>query len=80
MENSSEGFLAVNRNFSQATRDIESIQAGREAATRGRSEDIIPAYKALRPQGQGAFRAGYVDPANRYSYQIENGLLIGEPQ
>jgi len=36
------GFLAANRNFSQATHDIESIQAGREAATRGRSEDIIP--------------------------------------
>jgi hypothetical protein len=27
MESSSEGFLAANRNFSQATRDIESIQA-----------------------------------------------------
>jgi hypothetical protein len=51
MENSSEGFLAANRDFSQATRDIESIQASREAATRGRSENIILAYQALRPQG-----------------------------
>jgi hypothetical protein len=57
MESSSEGFLAANRNFSQATCDIESMQAGREATTRGRSEDIIPAYQALRPQGQAAFRA-----------------------
>jgi hypothetical protein len=62
MENSSEDFLGTNRNFSQATRDIESIQAGREAATRGRSKNIIPAYQALRPQGQAAFRAGYVEP------------------
>jgi hypothetical protein len=37
MENSSEGFLAANRNFIQAPRDLESIQAGREATTRGRS-------------------------------------------
>jgi hypothetical protein len=62
MENSSEGFLAANRNFFQAPRDIESIQAGREATTRGRSEDIIPAYQALRPQGQAAFCARYVEP------------------
>jgi hypothetical protein len=62
MESSSEGFLAANRNFSQATRDIESIQAGREAKTRGRSEDTILAYQALRPQDQAAFRAGYVEP------------------
>ena len=62
MENSSERFLAANRNFSQATRDIESIQASREAATRGRSEDIIPAYQALRPQGQAPFRARYLEP------------------
>ena len=71
MENSSEGFLAANRSFSQATRDIESIQAGREAATRGRSEDIIPAYQPLRPQGQAAFRAGYVDPANRSNPRLD---------
>src|SRR5205814_3195613 len=30
--------------------------------TRGRTEDTVPAYQALTPQGQGAFRAGYVDP------------------
>jgi hypothetical protein len=60
MESSSEGFLAANRNFSQATRDIESIQAGHEATTRSRSEDIVFAYQALRPQGQAALRAGYV--------------------
>jgi hypothetical protein len=71
MENSSEAFLAANRSFSQATRDIESIQAGREAATRGRSEDIIPAYQALRPQGQAAFRAGYVDPASRSNPRLD---------
>jgi hypothetical protein len=62
MENSSEGFLAANRNFFQAPRDTESIQAAREATTRERREDIIPAYQALRPQGQAAFCGRYVEP------------------
>src|SRR5205085_1913384 len=62
MENASAGHLEANRNFSQASRDIEAVQAGREAATRGRSEDVIPRYQSLSPEGQGAFRSGYVDP------------------
>ena len=62
LENASEGFFQANRNFAQASRDIEAVQAGRQAATRGRSEDIIPAYQALWPEAQAAFRAGYVDP------------------
>jgi hypothetical protein len=62
MENASAGHLAANRNFAQASRDIEAVQTGRQAATRGRTEDTIPAYGALSPEGQGAFRSGYVDP------------------
>jgi hypothetical protein len=62
LENASEGFLQANRNFAQASRDIEAVQAGRQAATRGRSEDVIPAYQALRPEAQAGFRSGYVDP------------------
>jgi hypothetical protein len=62
MENASEGHLAANRNFTQASRDIDAVQAGRQAATRGRTEDTIPAYENLSPQGQEAFRSGYVDP------------------
>jgi len=62
LERSSEGFLQANQNFSAATRDIEAVQAGRQAAQRGRSEDPIPAYQERRPQAQAAFRSGYVDP------------------
>lgn len=62
MEAASPGYQQANRNFAQATRDIEAVQTGRQAATRGRSEDVIPAYQALPPQGQAAFRSGYVDP------------------
>ena len=62
LENASEGFLQANRNFAQASRDIEAVQTGRQAATRGRNEDVIPAYQALRPEAQAGFRSGYVDP------------------
>lgn len=62
MENSSAGHLAANRAFSQASRDIEAVQTGRDAAMRGRTEDTIPAFRDLSGRGQDAFRAGYVDP------------------
>jgi hypothetical protein len=62
MENASEGHLVANRNFAQASRNIEAVDAGRAAATRGRTEDTIPAFQALAPEGQAAFRSGYVDP------------------
>jgi len=63
MENASAGHLAANRNFAQASRDIEAVQTGRDAFNRGRTEDVIPAFQSLRPEAQQAFRAGYVDPA-----------------
>jgi hypothetical protein len=62
MERASSGFRQANRNFAQASRDIEAVQSGRQAAMRGRSEDTIPAFRNLSARGQGAFRAGYVDP------------------
>jgi len=61
LENASEGFLQAKRNFAQASRNIEAVQAGRQAATRGRTADVIPAYQALWPEAQAAFRSGYVD-------------------
>lgn len=62
MESASSGFRQANANFSQASRDIGAIQTGRDAAMRGRTEDAIPAFQALQPRGQQAFRTGYVDP------------------
>jgi hypothetical protein len=62
LENASEGYLAANQRFAQASRDIEAVQAGRGAAMRGWTEDTIPAFRALTPRGQQAFRAGYADP------------------
>lgn len=62
IENSSSGFRQANRNFAQATRDIEAIDTGRTAALRGRPEDTVPAFQGLPQRGQQAFRAGYADP------------------
>ena len=39
MENASEGHIAANKAFSQASRDIEAVQTGREAPMRGRTEE-----------------------------------------
>lgn len=62
LENASGGFRQANRDFAQASRNIEAVDQGRHAAMRGRTEDIIPEFQGLAPQGQAGYRAGYVDP------------------
>lgn len=62
LENSSSGFRDANRNFAQRSRNIEAVGQGRDAAMRGRTEDVIPRFQGLTPEGQQAFRSGYVDP------------------
>lgn len=62
MEGASAGHLQATRNFAQASRNIEAVGQGRDAAMRGRTEDVIPRFQGLAPEGQQAFRAGYVDP------------------
>jgi hypothetical protein len=63
LEAASPGFRQANTNFAQSSRDIEAVGQGRDAFNRGRTEDVIPAFNAMRPEAQQAFRAGYVDPA-----------------
>lgn len=62
MERASPGFRDANRQFAQASRNIEAIDTGRNAAMRGRTEDTIPAFRALPAEGQQGYRTGYVDP------------------
>lgn len=62
MEGASPGYRTANANFAQASRDIDAVQTGRNAAMRGRTEDTIPAFQALTPPGRQAFRSGYADP------------------
>lgn len=79
MESASSGFRQANRNFAQASRDIEAVNTGRQAATRGRTEDIIPEFQAQSPQGQGAYRAGYVDPLIQQTQGAAFGVNKARP-
>ena len=79
LENSSNGFRQANANFSQASRDIDAVGQGRDAFNRGRTEDTIPAFNALRPQAQQAFRAGYVDPAIAQTQGAAGGANKARP-
>ncbi|MBN9601810.1 MAG: hypothetical protein J0G33_02645 [Afipia felis] len=62
LENASPGFRQANANFAQASRNIDAVGQGRNAAMRGRTEDTIPEFRNLPPEGQAAYRSGYVDP------------------
>lgn len=79
MENASQGYRQANRNFAQASRDIEAVGQGRQAATRGRTEDIIPEFQAQSPAGQGAYRAGYVDPLIQQAQGAAFGVNKARP-
>jgi hypothetical protein len=62
MNAASPGHRAANRAFSEASREIDAIDTGRQAATRGRVEDTVPAFQAMTPRQQQAHRVGYADP------------------
>lgn len=62
MENASAGHRAANQAFHEQSNTIGAVDEGGIASQRGRVEDTIPAFRAMPPQGQAAFRAGYVDP------------------
>jgi hypothetical protein len=79
MEGASSGYRQANRNFAQASRDIEAVGQGRAAATRGRTEDIIPEFQGQSPAGQGAYRAGYVDPLIQQTQGAAFGVNKARP-
>jgi hypothetical protein len=62
MEAAAPGFLQANRVHAAHSRAIDAIDEGRTAATRGRPEDTIPAFRAMTPRAQEGYRAGYADP------------------
>lgn len=79
MENASNGYRAANAQYAQTSRDIGAIQQGRQAATRGRTEDIIPEFQGQSPAGQGAYRAGYVDPLIQQAQGAAFGVNKARP-
>lgn len=79
MEAASPGYRAANARFAQSSRNIEAVQTGRQAATRGRTEDTLPTYGALTPEGQAAFRSGYVDPLIANTQGAAHGVNKARP-
>ncbi len=79
MEQASSGYRQANRNFAQASRDIEAVGQGRAAAMRGRTEDIIPEFQGQSTAGQGAYRAGYVDPLIQQTQGAAFGVNKARP-
>ena len=58
MENASEGHLAANKAFPQASRDTEAVQTGREASMRGRTE------------GTNARESGSIRGVHQYQHSL----------
>ncbi len=62
LERASQGYRQANRDFQTRSQAIDAIDTGRDAALRGRVEDTVPAFNAMRPDQRAAFRTGYADP------------------
>jgi hypothetical protein len=62
LQDASPGFRDAMARSSAAAREIEAVDLGTQAASRGRSEDKIAAFQAMTPGEQAGFRTGYADP------------------
>lgn len=63
LEGASPGYRQANDTFRTQSRVIDAVDTGRGASSgRTRAPDNIQTFNALSPEGQNAFRAGYVDP------------------
>jgi hypothetical protein len=63
LEAASPGYRQANDVFRNQSRVIDAVDTGISAASgRTRAPDNIQTFNGLSPEGQNAFRAGYVDP------------------
>jgi hypothetical protein len=69
LEDASDTYRAANNTFREQSQALEAVQTGRDAAARGRIEDTIPEFQAMRPDQQAGHRAGYAD---RYIADIQS--------
>lgn len=75
----SQPYAAARNQFRQQSQAIEAVDAGRNAAMRGRTEDTIPAFQAMRPDQQAAYRAGYADPLIAQAQGSAYGVNAARP-
>jgi len=69
MEAASPGFRRANSQYAAHSRDIEAVAQGRNAAQRGRSEDVIRDFQGRLPPNQQPYRVGYAD---RHIENVQN--------
>lgn len=62
LADASKGYRKALEQYAKDSKVINAVQTGRTAAMRGRYEDTIPAYRAMTPEEQAAFRPAYADP------------------
>lgn len=72
LENASPNYADARNTYRAQSQAIEAIDAGSQAATRGRAADNIRSFDAMSPEAQDAYRAGYADPLIR---RVENSAL-----
>lgn len=62
LEQSSAAYRAANDDFARASAVIDQVDVGRAAAgSRVRADDVEAMFRAMTPEQQAAFRAGYAD-------------------
>jgi hypothetical protein len=61
LEEASNPYRKANDVFAERSRNIEAIDAGKKAATSGRTKDILARYLRLPSEGQGGFNTGWAD-------------------
>jgi hypothetical protein len=61
MENASQGFRQANAEHARMSRTIDAIGEGRNAAQRGRTEDILADFQSRPASDQATYRLGYAD-------------------
>ena len=62
LQSASTPYARAARRFAQSSKAIDAIDKGKVAASRGRSEDTIPAFSKMNRMEKIGFRSGYVDP------------------
>jgi hypothetical protein len=61
LANASPPYAQARDSYRTASKGIEAIQTGFDAASRGRVDDTIPAFRGMAPNEQAGFRTGYAD-------------------
>lgn len=74
LERASGPYAAARNQYREASKAIEAIDVGRDAARRGRFEDTIPTFQAMKPEQQTGYRVGYGDVLTERAQTAAQGV------